>query len=208
MNHLLRDLAPIPAAAWAEIDDEARKRLTPLLAARRVVDWAGDGGWRQDAMSLGHTTDLPAPPDGVPGASVRLRRRVVLPMAEVRVPFTVDRGAIDDIERGDPAADLADLERAARIAAELENRAVFHGWAAAGIVGITEASPHSDMALGTDPTGYAGTVARAADTLRCRGIEGPYSLVIGPEGYTRSSRQPSTAASCSSTTWPGSPAAG
>jgi uncharacterized linocin/CFP29 family protein len=184
-NHLLRDLAPIPAAAWKEIDDEARKRLTPLLAARRVVDWAGEGGWRHEAMSLGRTEELAAPPEGVPGVSVRLRLRMVLPLAEVRVPFTLDRGAIDDIERGDPAADLGDLERAARIAAEIENRAVFHGWAAAGIVGITEASAHPDVALGAEPTAYAGIVARAADTLRCRGIEGPYTLAIGPEGYTR-----------------------
>jgi uncharacterized linocin/CFP29 family protein len=184
-THLLREKAPITAKAWEEIDDEARRRLTPLLAARRVVDWAGDGGWRRSSMSLGRTVELPAPPAGVPGGDVELRQRVVLPLAEVRIPFTVSRRAVEDIERGDRAAPLDDIERAARLAAEIENRAVFHGWAAAGITGITEASPHADVALGTDPTRYAGTVARAADTLRCQGIEGPYSLVIGPQGYTR-----------------------
>src|SRR5262245_12055631 len=129
-NHLLRDLAPIPPKAWKEIDDEARARLTPLLAARRVVDFADGGGWEVDSLGLGRTEDLAAPPEGVPSEPVRLRRRRVLPLAEVRVEFSVDRLAIDDIERGDPAADLGDLERAARIAAEVENRAVFHGWAA------------------------------------------------------------------------------
>jgi uncharacterized linocin/CFP29 family protein len=184
-NHLLREKAPIPPKAWGEIDDEARMRLTPLLAARRVVDYEDGGGWRRSSLSLGRTVELTVPPAGVPGAEVRLRQRVVLPLAEVRIPFTVSRAAIDDIERGDRTADLGDVDRAARLAAEIENRVVFHGWGAAGITGITEASTHSEVALGTDPTTYAGTVARAADTLRCRGIEGPYTLVIGPEGYTR-----------------------
>ncbi len=40
-DHLLRDLAPIPGRAWKVIDDEARERLTPLLAARRLADWSG-----------------------------------------------------------------------------------------------------------------------------------------------------------------------
>ncbi|MCU1651290.1 MAG: Linocin bacteriocin protein, partial [Pseudonocardia sp.] len=55
MDHLLRDIAPIPTGAWAQIDDEARERLVPLLAARRVVDWTGPGGWEHSAVSLGRT---------------------------------------------------------------------------------------------------------------------------------------------------------
>ena len=47
-NHLLRDHAPIPDRAWKTIDAEAKERLTPLLAARRIVDWVGPGGWRHD----------------------------------------------------------------------------------------------------------------------------------------------------------------
>jgi uncharacterized linocin/CFP29 family protein len=185
VNHLLREKAPITPKGWEEVDDEARRRLTPLLAARRLIDFVGDGGWRKSSTSLGRTVELVEPPKGVPGDGVELRQRVVQPLAEVRVPFTLSRQALDDIERGDPAAPLDDIERAARVAAEVENRAVFHGWAAAGITGITEASTHSDVVLGADPVQYAAVVARAADTLRCRGIEGPYSLAIGPEGYTR-----------------------
>ena len=37
MNHLLRELAPITEAGWKLIDDEARERLTPALAARRLL---------------------------------------------------------------------------------------------------------------------------------------------------------------------------
>ena len=68
-NHLLRDHAPIPDLAWKSIDEEAKERLTPLLAARRLVDWIGPGGWRHDAMSLGRTDPL----DGPAGRAGRLR---------------------------------------------------------------------------------------------------------------------------------------
>ena len=40
MNHLLRELAPISDAAWAEIDTEATRTLTHFLAARKLVDFA------------------------------------------------------------------------------------------------------------------------------------------------------------------------
>lgn len=184
-DHLLRDLAPIPARAWKEIDDEARRRLTPLLAARKLADWVGTGGWRRDAISLGRTAELAGPPAGVAADGATARQRRVLPLAEVRVPFTVSRREIDDIQRGAADAEFDDLDRAAQLAAEIENRAVFHGWAEAGIVGIATASAHQGLALGVDVDQYPSIVARAVDTLRCRGIEGPYALAIGPEGYTR-----------------------
>ena len=40
MNNLHRELAPVSAAAWAEIEDEARRTFTLHLAGRRVVDLA------------------------------------------------------------------------------------------------------------------------------------------------------------------------
>ena len=175
-NHLLRDHAPIPDLAWKAIDEEAKERLTPLLAARRLVDWVGPGGWRHDAMSLGRTDTLEAPPEGLDATGVLLRRRRVLPLAEYRVPFTVSRAEIDDLQRGSRDPELDDLARAARVAAELENRAVLNGWSAADIVGLTEASPYPPRALGDDCTAYPGIVAVAADELRQNGIEGPLRL--------------------------------
>lgn len=184
-DHLLRDLAPIPARAWKEIDDEARERLTPLLAARRLVDWVGEGGWRRDTMSLGRVAALDGLPAGLVADGVQVAQRRVLPLAEVRVPFILSRREIEDIQRGavDPALD--DLDRAARQAAEIENRAVLHGWAAAGIAGIAEASGREARPLGSDCDRWPSIVAKAVDVLRRDGIEGPYSLAIGPDGYTR-----------------------
>ncbi|GEL20034.1 family 1 encapsulin nanocompartment shell protein [Pseudonocardia asaccharolytica] len=184
-DHLLRAHAPIATEAWKAIDDEATQRLTPLLAGRRLADWEGPGGWPHSATSLGRTGPLDGPPPGISGEEVRVRQRRVLPLAEIRVPFTVARAELEDVQRGALDLDFDDLGRAARVAAEIENRAVVHGWPAAGIAGITETSPYPAATLGTDCQQYPSIIARAVDTLRCNGIEGPYGLAIGPAGYTR-----------------------
>src|SRR5438132_283010 len=44
MNHLLRSHAPISDAGWELLDNEARQRLEPALAARKVVDFSGPYG--------------------------------------------------------------------------------------------------------------------------------------------------------------------
>ncbi|GAA2898838.1 family 1 encapsulin nanocompartment shell protein [Pseudonocardia halophobica] len=185
-DHLLRANAPIPTEAWKAIDDEARERLTPLLAARKLVDFVGSGGWQHSARSLGRTTGLAGPPPGVEGgAGVSARVRRVLPLAEVRVPFTVSRAEIDDIQRGAPDPEFEDLDRAARVAAEIENRAVFHGWPAAHVEGIAQVAPYDPLPLGEDCLRWPGVVARGVDTLRRNGIGGPYALAVGPDLYTK-----------------------
>ncbi len=183
-NHLLRDNAPITEGAWKTVDAEAKERLTPLLAARRLADWVGPGGWRHDALSLGRTEALDGPPTGLDPADMVVRRRRVLPLVEFRVPFTVARSEIDDIQRGRRDPGLDDLARAARVTAELENRAVLHGWPAAGIGGIAESSPYPVTELGDDCTRYPGIVAVAVDRLQQSGIGGPYALAISPDRYT------------------------
>ncbi len=81
--------------------------------------------------------------------------------------------------------DLAALDAAARALAVAENTAVFHGWKAAGIAGIAEASTHAAVALGADCERYPRHVAKAVEALLAAGIEGPYGLALGPEAYTR-----------------------
>ncbi|ADJ48305.1 linocin_M18 bacteriocin protein [Amycolatopsis mediterranei S699] len=185
MNHLMRDLAPITDAGWKEVDAEAKERLQTHLAARRLVDVAGPHGWRHSATDLGRTATLaPGTLAGL-GEGAVVRQRRVLPLTEVRVPFTVSRTELDDAERGADDLEFDDLDRAAKQIAMIENRAVFHGWAAAGITGITETCPYDTPSLGDDPDAYPGVVARAVDTLRQAGIKGPYGLAITPDGYTR-----------------------
>jgi uncharacterized linocin/CFP29 family protein len=180
MNHLLRESAPITEAGWRLIDDEARERLAPALAARKLVDFAGPRGWEHSATNLGRTNPLAdAPVEGVHAA-----QRRVLAVVELRAPFTLARDELRDADRGAQDADLAALDEAARAIATAENRAVFHGWEAAGITGIAEASTHDAIALGDDCERYPRHVARAVEALLRAGIDGPYGLALGPDAYT------------------------
>jgi uncharacterized linocin/CFP29 family protein len=181
MNHLLRSHAPISDKVWELLDEEARERLAPALAARKLVDFAGPHGWEHSATTLGRTSALAsAPSDGVSG-----RQRRVLPLVELRADFELSREELGDADRGAEDADLAALDRAARQIALAENVAVFHGWADATIKGIGDASPHDAMQLPESPDDYRRPVASAVEHLLCDGITGPYGLALGRDQYRR-----------------------
>jgi uncharacterized linocin/CFP29 family protein len=181
VSHLLREHAPITAEGWELLDSEARERLTPALAARRLVDFSGPHGWRHSATNLGRVRPLAeAPVDGVRGA-----QRQVLPLAELRAEVTLRRDELEAADRGAEDADLGPLDESAHRIAVAENAAVFHGWEAAGIEGIAPASPHEAIPLGEDCERYPRHVAKAVETLLGAGIDGPYGLAVGPEAYTR-----------------------
>jgi uncharacterized linocin/CFP29 family protein len=181
MSHLLREHAPITEAGWQAIDDEARERLTPALAARKLVDFAGPLGWQHSATKLGRVGPLADTP--VEGVAAVQRR--VLPVVELRAPFALARDELRDADRGAEDVELGPLDDAARRIATAENRAVFHGWAAAGITGIAEASTHDPLPLGDDCTLYPRHVASAVEALLQAGVDGPYGLALGPDAYRR-----------------------
>jgi uncharacterized linocin/CFP29 family protein len=179
VNHLLRDIAPISDAGWAAIEAEAKPRLTTYLAARKLVDFTGPHGWTHDVTELGRADAIAGPAD-----AVTAKQRRVLPLVELRAAFEVARAELDDADRGAQDLDFSGLETAAIRIALAENAAVFHGYTAAGIVGIADASPHSPIALEGGFGHYPTFVSRAVNVLREAGIGGPYGLAIGPDGYT------------------------
>jgi uncharacterized linocin/CFP29 family protein len=181
MSHLLREHAPITEPTWQLIDDEARQRLTPALAARKLVDFAGPHGWDYSATNLGHTSALA----GGPGDGVAAMQRAVLPVVELRASFALSRSELADADRGAQDVDLSALDAAAHNLATAENRAVFHGFEDAGITGVAQAAAHEPIALGDDCATYPRHVARAVEALLRSGIDGPYGLALGPEPYTR-----------------------
>src|SRR5688500_6848417 len=118
MNELLRDHAPIAAEAWKEIDAEAKRTLTTLLAARRLVDFKGPVGWNCSSISTGRTRTLsPSLQEGVVS-----KLRLSLSLIEIRIPFEIDREELDAIGRGDTNPDLDSVRNAARAAAIAEAR--------------------------------------------------------------------------------------
>ena len=180
MNHLLRAHAPISDAGWELIDTETKQRLAPALAARRLVDFSGPHGWEHSATNLGRV----GPVDASPGEGVGALQRRVLPLVELTHGFSVQRNELRDADRGAQDADFGSLDEAAKQIARAENSAVFHGFPAAGIVGITEASSHAPITLSDDFDAYPGHVAKAVEVLLDAGVDGPYGLALGPRCYT------------------------
>jgi uncharacterized linocin/CFP29 family protein len=180
MNHLLRSLAPISDRTWELLDTEARERLEPALAARKLVDFSGPVGWEYSATNLGRVSDL----SGSPAEGVDVRRRKVLPVIELRADFTLSAAELRDADRGADDVDLEPLDRAAHQIAVAENVAVFNG-AEGAISGIAEATTNETIALGDAPERYPQHVASAVDSLLSSGVAGPYALALGPDAYTK-----------------------
>jgi len=142
MDNLHRELAPISDAAWSQIEEEATRTLKRNLAGRRVVDVSGPAGSALSAVGTGHLRDIETP-----HAGVLARQREVKPVNEFRVPFRVDRSAIDDVLRGAQDSDWQPVKDAAKKIAFAEDRAVFDGYQAAGIAGIRASSSNPALTL-------------------------------------------------------------
>jgi uncharacterized linocin/CFP29 family protein len=177
MNHLLRELAPISTVGWQEIEKEATRTLKTTLAARKLVDFVGPQGWSASAVGTGRSDSIASPTE----ANVRARLRKVLPLVELRVLFEMSREDLDDIERGAKDPDTDAVIAAARAVAMAEDRAVFHGFAAAGIRGICEAQAKRGLPIGDDYELFPEVVTTALNRLREEGVDGPYAIALGEE---------------------------
>jgi len=180
MNDLLRELAPISDAAWQEIESEARRTLKVTLAARRIVDFSGPKGFTASAVNLGEVEAL----DEGPAAGIEARLRAVLPLLEFRTPFELARSELEAVGRGSKRPDLQRVTEAARKAALAEDRAVFHGYAPGRVEGLCQAAASAALRLTTDYVKYPEVVADAIGRLREAGIDGPYTIALGPRCYT------------------------
>jgi len=179
MNNLHRELAPISEAAWAQIEEETSRTIKRYLAGRRVVDVHGPAGSGFSAVSTGHVRTIAAPADGVSA-----RQREARALVELRVPFELDRQMIDDVERGANDSDWQPAKDAARKLAFAEDRVIFEGYTAAGIVGVRQGTSNPQKALPADVRHYPEAFAEALNQLRLVGVNGPYSILLGADAYT------------------------
>jgi uncharacterized linocin/CFP29 family protein len=179
MNNLHRELAPISAAAWASLEQEAQRTFKRHVAGRRVIDVPEPGGPDLAAVTTGHLDPVAPAAEGV---IAHLRRSQ--PIVELRVPFTLDRQQVDDVERGAKDADWQPAKDAARQLAFAEDRAIFDGYAAAGIAGIRASSSNPEITLPTLVRDYPNALSEAVAALRLAGVNGPYKLALGADAYT------------------------
>ena len=179
MNNLHRELAPISDAAWASIEAEARRTFQSHIAARRVVDVKGPQGPLLATVGTGHLSAIEEP---APGVTARLRtsQQVV----ELRVPFTLSRQDIDDVERGAQDPDWQPVKDAAKKIAFAEDRAVFEGYPAAGITGLRRSTSNPALTLPAEVREYPDVIAQAVSALRLAGVDGPFSLLLSADAFT------------------------
>jgi uncharacterized linocin/CFP29 family protein len=179
MNNLHRELAPISDDAWAQIEEETSRTLKRYLAGRRVVDVRGPSGTALSAVGTGHLLKINAPGEGV-----LARQREAIALVELRVAFELEREMIDDVERGANDSDWQPAKDAARKFAFAEDRAIFEGYEAAGIVGVRQRTSNPKMPLPGDVRQYPEAIAQALSQLRLVGVNGPYSVLLGADAYT------------------------
>src|SRR5580658_380929 len=179
MNNLHRELAPISDAAWSQIEEETSRTFKRYLAGRRVVDVHGPAGSALSAVGTGHLHAIEAPGEGVIS-----RQRDAKALVELRVPFELERQMIDDVDRGAEDSDWQPTKDAARKLAFAEDRAIFEGYAAAGIVGVRQGTSNPKKSLPADVRKYPEAIAEALSQLRLVGVNGPYSVLLGADAYT------------------------
>ena len=180
MNNLHRELAPVSDAAWKQIEEEVTRTFRRNLAGRRSVDVEmAASGAKCSSIGTGHLKPLPAPHEGVSA-----RQRVVMPLVELRVPIDLTREAIDDVERGADDSDWQPAKDAAEQLSYAEDRAIFLGYAAAGIAGIREGTSNPVLSLPEQAINYPDVIAAALKQLKLVGVDGPYVAVLGANAYT------------------------
>ncbi|MFJ7900019.1 family 1 encapsulin nanocompartment shell protein [Streptomyces sp. NPDC096198] len=179
MDNLHRELAPVSAEAWADLEDEARRTFRRHVAGRRIVDVPEPGGTALAGVGTGHLHSVDGPAQGVTA-----RTRLFQSLVELRVPFTVDREQVDDVARGAKDADWQPVKDAARKMAYAEDRAVFEGYAAAGITGLRAGSSNPPLMLPEAVPDYPDAVSQAVTALRLAGVGGAYTLALSAEAYT------------------------
>lgn len=180
MNNLYRQLAPVTDAAWAQIEEEATRTFKRYVAGRRVVDVSEPGGPVTAGVSTGHLLDVASPGDGVVA-----HLRDAQPLVRLRVPFSLKRIDIDDVERGSQDSDWDPVKAAAKKLAFAEDRAIFEGYEAAHINGIRRSSSCPALALPEDPREIPDVISQALSELRLAGVDGPYSVLLSADVYTK-----------------------
>ena len=179
MDLLKRELAPVTAAAWKQIDEEATRVLKLHLAGRKLVDFSGPHGWQLGAVNTGRLKQIESAPVEHVGHAIR----DVRPLVELRSAIRLPTLELDYAARGAHDLDLDDVIATAERSARAEDSAIFHGFRAGDVTGIVEASPHAPIDV-TSNIEWPRAVSDAKEVLRLAGINGPYALALGPRAYT------------------------
>lgn len=175
----MKTLEPIPKEAWNEIKEEAVTVLNSALSARKVINLEGPKGMDHPAVPLGRLNIT----EGTRKDQVRHGIHKMLPMIELKSPFTLDIHEVETIARGARDADLDPVMEAAAKLATAEDKIIYKGYKKAEIPGITTTSENTSIKWPEDPEDIPKTVSEAILSLQYKNIDGPYHLVLDCEKW-------------------------
>lgn len=176
MDMFKRNLAPLTAEGWSEIEKRATEVLLSRLTARKVVNVQGPKGLEYAAVNEGRLTLCD---DGEVKAGIYTLK----PLTEARVRFTLNRWEVDNLTRGAKDIDFASLDAAVEKLALFEENAIYNSYAAGGIKGLKESSAHKVLPLGDNGTDILTSLTKGVMELEKSHINGPYSLIVGSAAW-------------------------
>lgn len=178
MDMFKRELAPLSADAWAEIETRAKEVLLSRLTARKVVDVEGPKGLDFTVISEGRLTLVD---DG----DVKAGTYNALPLTEARIRFSLNKWELDNLARGAKDIDFDTLDAALEKLALFEEKAIYNGYAKGNIKGLKESSAHKALSLGKEANEILTSLAEGILLLKKSYIHGPYTLVVGKEVWLK-----------------------
>ena len=178
MDILRREIAPLSADVWKELDEAVIGMARRTMAARKIATFEPPRGWDQVAVALGTVT----PHKTREGQAVVALPDVVL-LAEIRAAFTLPWATIDAVERGAPALDATAAETAAREVALAEDRLAFYGEPGGKGFLTDNESPRQVCGDWGKAAQVVADILKAVERLDGAGIPGPYEAILAPSRY-------------------------
>lgn len=174
MNILKKALAPITEKAWEEIEMQSERIIKEFLTGRKIADVNGPKGIELGAISTGRLMV----PSNQSKEGIHFGIREVIPIVEVRKPFSLDLWEIDNASRNAEDLDLSALEKAARQIASFEDEALYYGFDNNIATGLINAKASEPVKVKVNTTDFLQVLAEQVNSLQIDGVEGPYTLVL------------------------------
>lgn len=176
MDFLKRELAPITANGWKEIEERATAVLSKELSARKFVRVTGALGREVTSITTGRM-DVKTKDD------IKYGVYKVQPLTESRICFPLSRWELDNIERGAKDVDYSSLDDGVRKAAKFEEEAIFKGLEEGQIEGIYKSSSYDTLDFGKTADETLKAIFEGILKLDAAFAKKPYVLVVSNEKW-------------------------
>ena len=175
MDFLKRELAPITANGWKEIEERAAAVLSKELSARKFIRVTGPLGRDVTSVTTGRM-DVKTKDD------IKYGVYKVQPLIESRICFPLSRWELDNIERAKDV-DYTSLDDGVRKAAKFEEEAIFKGLEDGQVDGIYKSSSYEALDFGKTADETLKAIFDGVLKLDAAFAKKPYVLVVSNEKW-------------------------